>query len=108
MYETIEASTSFPVNKGVTIAFCLATVPLLAHPDTRYGLERIPDSELSFPEDHLSHSLDREDRTADDDLILTITSDEQQQQTVTERVDKDKMQNDSSENTPLLSGSLDV
>jgi hypothetical protein len=80
----------------LAIAFCLATLPLLAHTDTsKYGLERIPDSELSFPEDHLFQRQEAED----EDLILTVVDDQE---------DDEKESDVVSENTPLISASLDV
>jgi len=87
----------------LTIAFCLVMYPLVENKDiTKFGLELISDSDLSFPEEHLVCPQEDE---KDKNVILIDANDEEDQ-------NEKEVEPDTStvvtEVTPLISKSLDV
>jgi hypothetical protein len=92
----------------LAIGFCLATLPLLTHSDTsKYGLHRIPNEELSFPEDHLNFYQEQEQEDNEDSPVFNnnvVVDDAEQQQ---QHFDDEKAPV-ASEDTPLLSNLLNV
>lgn len=84
----------------MTIAFCLATCPLLLErTDTeKFGLRRISEDELTFPEEHynlLSKSAIEEEGA---DLVLDVV--EEGDEEAGSKTEEEKQI--ASENTPLL------
>lgn len=80
----------------LAIAFCLATLPLLAHADmAKYDLRRIPNEELSFPEEHLDLYKEQEEPMFLDDGNEKIAMKGDEAVVATE-------------DTPLMSDSLNV
>jgi hypothetical protein len=89
----------------LAIGFCLATLPLLTHSDTsKYGLHRIPNEELSFPEDHLNFYQEQEDDEDSPVFNNVVVDDGEKQET---HFDDEKAPV-ASEDTPLLSNLLNV
>lgn len=89
----------------LAIGFCLATLPLLTHSDTsKYGLNRIPNEELSFPEDHLNFYQEQED-DEDSSIFNIVVLDDGEKQP---KHSDDEEEPVASEETPLLSNLLNV
>lgn len=80
---------------SLTVAYCLATFPLLLERTgtEKFGLTRIPEEELAFPEEYLqAHEVE------DEDLIL-VDIDEAEEESKSKT---DKETEIASEITPLL------
>ena len=97
----------------LAIAFCLTASALLMNSNTdTYGLKRIPDEELSYPEDYLLlHVIvdDTEDERDEEDLYLPAEADDNEEKKEDISISSNDVQDDTvTEGTPLITHSLNV
>ena len=96
----------------LAIAFCLTASAILMHSNTdTYGLKRIPDEELSYPEDYLLlHVIidDTEDERDEEELYLPVEADNEEKKEDNSIASNEVQDDNVTEGTPLITHSLNV